>query len=250
MKLAFDIGMYDGSDSRYLLDQGFRVIAVEANPDLAARATHRFHDEIADGRLVVVNRAIASTRGDVELSVCGDDLGSSTIFHDKIADRRRTATFTVGGIPFTDLVREHGVPDYLKVDIEGADRHCILALAPTLRPQYVSFEVDDDLEELLQHVASVGYRRFKLIGQCTFLELGHEHSVRERARRRLMRWLGFDEPLRIRRAGRWFDSMHSSGPAPWASDGDWYGAKALLATLRHAREHRQLTGWYDVHATV
>ena len=37
-KKRFDIGMYDGSDSRYFLDEGYHVVAVEANPELAAKA--------------------------------------------------------------------------------------------------------------------------------------------------------------------------------------------------------------------
>ena len=37
-KLIFDIGMYDGSDTRYYLNEGFRVLAIEANPILVKRA--------------------------------------------------------------------------------------------------------------------------------------------------------------------------------------------------------------------
>ena len=33
-RLIFDIGMYDGSDTRYYLNEGFRVLAIEANPVL------------------------------------------------------------------------------------------------------------------------------------------------------------------------------------------------------------------------
>ena len=37
-KLIFDIGMYDGSDTRYYLNEGFRVLAIEENPVLVKRA--------------------------------------------------------------------------------------------------------------------------------------------------------------------------------------------------------------------
>ncbi|MGY1425072.1 hypothetical protein [Lysobacter sp. A289] len=47
MKLAFHIGMYDGSDSRYFLEEGFRVMAVEANPALADQARQLFQQDIS-----------------------------------------------------------------------------------------------------------------------------------------------------------------------------------------------------------
>ena len=249
-KIVFDIGMYDGSDSRYFLDEGYHVVAVEANPGLAAKARKEFSGDIANGRLTVVNRALANEPGEVELVLCGDDLGASSIFENKIAHRNPSGTCTVPTVKFTELVEEFGVPEYVKVDIEGADRHCILAMDRDNRPQYLSFEADHDLEELMAHMASIGYRQFKLIGQCSFLELGNERSLDNRLKRKLIRWLGFDQPLRVHRSGRWFQLMHSSGPAPWASDGNWYSADALLSKWNHARRNDQLMGWYDVHACL
>lgn len=250
MKLAFDIGMYDGADSQYYLDEGFRVIAVEANPELVAKARQRFQEDIASGRLIVVNRALCDSAGDIDLVLCGDDLGSSSIFADKVAHRNPSRTCKVQTATFAELVLQYGVPVHVKVDIEGADRHCILAMNEGNRPRYLSFEADDDLEELLAHAVSIGYARFKLIGQCSFLELDNERSLRTRLKRILMRRLGFDAPGRVRRAGRWFELMHSSGPAPWSSDGHWYAATVLLSKWNRARDRHQLSGWYDVHASA
>ena len=248
VKLVFDIGMYDGADSRYYLDEGFRVVAVEANPDLVARARETFAPELASGQLTVVDAAIAPDPGEIELSICADDLGSSTLFDQRITHRHVKRTCRVRAITLADLIGEYGTPYHMKIDIEGADRLCVLALDASHRPDYLSFEVDENLEELLAHAGRVGYRRFKLIGQCSFLEIGNEHGLRARASRRAMRLLGFDEPQRVRRAGRWFELMHSSGPAPWCSDGGWHPAAALLAKWRHAKAHDYLMGWYDVHA--
>ena len=247
-RTVFDIGMYDGSDSRYFLDEGYHVIAVEANPALAARAMEEFSEEIDDGRLTVLNRAMADAPGEVELVLCADDLGASSIYADKVAHRNPSGTCTVQAVTFPELVAAFGVPDYVKLDIEGADRHCILAIHRGNRPQYLSFEAGGDLEELVAHMASIGYRRFKLIGQCSFLELGNERGLRNRMKRRVMRILGFAQPLQVRRAGRWFRLMHSSGPAPWTSDGDWCSAESLVGKWNHAGRRDHLMGWYDVHA--
>ena len=58
-ELIFDIGMYDGSDTRYYLNEGFRVLAIETNPVLVQRAKELlFYDEIKSGRLKILNFAI------------------------------------------------------------------------------------------------------------------------------------------------------------------------------------------------
>ena len=58
------------------------------------------------------------------------------------------------------LIREHGLPTVLKVDIEGLDRACVESLAadPAARPRYVMIE-DKSAMDLL---TSLGYTRFKL----------------------------------------------------------------------------------------
>ena len=47
-RLIFDIGMYDGSDTRYYLNEGFRVLAIEANPVLVKRARELIFQEEMD----------------------------------------------------------------------------------------------------------------------------------------------------------------------------------------------------------
>ena len=37
-KLIYDIGMFDGADTRYYLNKGYKVLAVEANPIVVKRA--------------------------------------------------------------------------------------------------------------------------------------------------------------------------------------------------------------------
>jgi len=79
-RLIYDVGMYDGLDTRYYLDSGYKVLAVEANPELVARAHQHFGKEIRAGQLVVVHAAIGCGAGQtVELITAQDDLGSSSL---------------------------------------------------------------------------------------------------------------------------------------------------------------------------
>jgi len=46
-RLIYDVGMNNGDDSAYYLSLGFRVVAIEANPELVEQAKLRFAREIA-----------------------------------------------------------------------------------------------------------------------------------------------------------------------------------------------------------
>lgn len=250
MRTIFDIGMYDSADTAYYLEKGNRVVAVEANQQFVKRATDRFRDDIASGRFVCLNAAVASKAGPVELVISGDDLGASSLFAERVADRQPMGSVTVPGMTMSELMSQFGVPHYLKVDIEGADRLCVLKLTAETRPQYLSFEIGPDVEELIDHAARIGYTRFKIINQISFRELANESSLRDRLKHRLAERMGFADPRLIKRAGRFFVSGRSSGPAPWESDGRWYSAEETRSRWRRARELAPATAWYDIHATT
>ncbi|MRS11502.1 MAG: FkbM family methyltransferase [Actinobacteria bacterium] len=248
MNLVFDVGMYDGADSEYYLQCGLRVVAVEANQYLAASACKRFAQELQSGQFVCVNAAVTSDGGEVELTLSGKDLGSSSVFAERVVDQSPVGSLTVPGVTLAGLFETYGVPDYLKVDIEGADRLCVLALTPTQHPDYLSFEIGEDVEELLDHAASVGYRHFKVVNQVSFRELSRQRCLRDRLALRLMGAIGYRNPTQVRRGGRFFASGHSSGPLPWLGEGKWSSAEEVLSALSTERRRGRLSGWYDVHA--
>ncbi len=247
--IIFDIGMYDCADTAYYLALGNRVVAVEANPQFVQRAHDRFHAEIESGQLIVVNAAISTDTRPVTLVLSGDDLGASSLFPKRIEGRQPIASITVPGLPIADLLARHGVPHYLKIDIEGADRLCVLNLRVDARPQFLSFEVGPDAEELIEHVRSIGYSRFKIINQISFRELDNERRLWDRVILRITEKLGLAEPRMIRRTGRFFVSGRSSGPVPWRSDGRWRNGKDTLMRWRRRVSTGTTTAWYDIHAT-
>jgi len=46
--LIFDLGANHGEDTEFYLSKGFRVVSLEANPDLVSRLQHKF--SARDGR--------------------------------------------------------------------------------------------------------------------------------------------------------------------------------------------------------
>jgi FkbM family methyltransferase len=123
--LIFDVGCHNGQDSDFFLRKGFTVVAVEANPTLCAELRRRFSSHIADGRFVLVEKAIAEQAGEVEFFM---NLNVSTwgTIRANMAERNaaggtESKKIVVPSIKFSSLIEKFGVPYYLKVDIEGAD---------------------------------------------------------------------------------------------------------------------------------
>jgi FkbM family methyltransferase len=140
--LIYDVGVHNGDDTGYYLHLGYRVVAVEANPMWAQRVSERFAHAVSSGRLTVVNVAIGSQPGeaDFHISTVNDAWGS---FDTQIASRGGAfTTIRVPCVPFGGVLAEHGVPHYLKVDIEGNDRLCLQALGPGALPAFASVEMD------------------------------------------------------------------------------------------------------------
>ena len=84
--LIADIGMHDGQDTDFYLKKGYRVVAVEANPELVEAGRQRFTHEIESGRLTIIHAAIGASAGPVKLFVNDRKTDWSSI-HEHIAGR-------------------------------------------------------------------------------------------------------------------------------------------------------------------
>lgn len=245
--LVYDLGLYDAADTRYFLSTGHRVVAVEANPALVSRAHALLAREIASGQLTIINAAIAPTHSSVTLTINRDNLGGSSTCDGAVAAKNRGETIVVQGITLPEIFEQHGIPKYLKVDIEGCDSICVRTLTRETRPTFVSFELGADIGSMIDHLQQIGFTRFKVIDQAFFRELSRYNMIRDRAGRSVMRFVGYAEPTMVRRGGRFFTRYTSSGPAPWESDGPWRSARELLAKWRTFRNDGRNI-WFDVQA--
>jgi len=175
--LIFDVGMHNGEDTEFYLSRGFRVVGVEANPDLVRGLEKKFAAEIADGRVTIVPKAIAREAGTLEMAV--SDVSIWGTFDENLIERMGSKGIDVRRVPvetvrFADILREFGMPYYLKIDIEGFDMLCVEALHEfASRPKYVSLEsyvtsavtsVAKGFDELA-HLWVLGYRGFKYVDQ-------------------------------------------------------------------------------------
>ncbi|MBY8974306.1 FkbM family methyltransferase [Rhodobacteraceae bacterium NNCM2] len=162
--LIFDIGLHKGEDTTFYLKKGFRVIAVEANPTLCDAAREKFSEEIASGQLTLVNGCISDEGGTVDFFV-NNQVSEWSSFDKELGSRQFGSTkIEVPSVSTLDLFAEHGVPYYMKIDIEGADGIPVRELWKTReRPVYVSYEAATI--ETAAILFCLGYRRFAVARQ-------------------------------------------------------------------------------------
>ena len=156
--LIYDVGMHRGKDTEFFLGKGFRVVAIEANLGFVEMVRHRLSCDVDSGRLTILGVAISDRAGLADFWIdTGDGINSSLIEESLLpwTSRRR---IQVKCETFETILREHGIPYYLKIDIEGADTGCIRALRGFQdRPKYVSFECPlDRFENTFEGLANCG----------------------------------------------------------------------------------------------
>lgn len=270
--LIYDVGLHNGDDTAYYLHNGFQVLAIEANPSLAAKAQLRFRKEIDMGRLTVLNVGVAESKEMLSFWI-NDDNDTWSSFDKALGcrDGTRCHEVKVRCLPPSAVLKQYGVPYYLKVDIEGSDRLCVRALDPKDLPRYISVELSDE-HDLIAELREVGYQHFKVINQTTFTDSTpvFDDQVGFRVLRRasskfpsIKRFIQrLPRSLRPKKID--FDDFCDhfpytfnegcSGPFGEETYGPWHSFDEIVRRATAIR--RQLTNgcrvgycWYDVHAT-
>jgi FkbM family methyltransferase len=264
--LVYDVGLHLGEDSEYYLKKGFRVIAFEANPELVDMSKRKFIDEIKSGRLIIVEGAVAP-----------QDYGNTITFYrhthsvwgtiqTDFNERnlklwgKPTETIQVKRIDFADALNRYGIPFFLKVDIEGTDRHILRTLEEfQIRPKHISIESEKiDFFKLISELnllRDLGYDNFRAVQQATIPGL----SISSRD----LGGTSLEHTFAAHASGPFGDDLQQ----PWESYDEvlesyrrifkyyrWFGDRSVLRRLRltDAAERlirRSLQSWYDTHAT-
>jgi len=129
--LVIDVGMGLGADTRYYLSQGFRVVAVEANPGSisAALSVEWIKPFLQTGQFSFLNAAVAPP------GTGGTTTTLFTVVHRPEQSDGRAWVGQAGGKPVSvrtiecsDLLRVYGQAVYMKVDIESSTSDCLESL--------------------------------------------------------------------------------------------------------------------------
>lgn len=165
--LIYDLGMNNGDDTDFYLKRGFVVVAIEANPSLCQMAEDRFAEAIAAGKLTIINAAIGDHDGEVTFHVnLENHHWSSTDINWAGRDESACEAITVACVSLASLYIRHGVPHFMKIDVEGADMMVLeqVVAGPSL-PNLISVEDCRFGFDYARIMADAGYTSFQLVDQ-------------------------------------------------------------------------------------
>lgn len=174
-KLIYDVGAHKGEDTGLYLKKGFAVLAIEAMPELCVLLEQNFRKFVQEGQLTILNVAVSKTAGpidfyiDEKVSVWGTTK-PDWVERNMSLGAGKTRKISVEARPLRDIINEHGVPWYCKIDIEGNDLDALRSLIGCAdAPRYISIESEKrDWGQLMEEFLTfqkLGYSRYKIIDQ-------------------------------------------------------------------------------------
>ncbi len=162
--IVVDVGAHVGVFTRVALDRGAaQVIALEPEPVNAECFRRNFKREVAEGRVLLVEKAAWSKAGTLPFALGASNSGtSSAVVEEPGATRIKVPADTIDHIlEVLEIRKVH----FIKMDIEGAEREALTGAIATLkrhRPRLMldGYHRPDDSQVLpaIIHSANAGYR--------------------------------------------------------------------------------------------
>ena len=167
--IALDLGAHVGTFTRRALDEGAaKVIAVDPDPVQVEFLNRNFAVEIAQGRVIIVPKAIWKNEGTLTLHTSHMNSAMSSIVRSQ-----RGGDLEVPTVSIDQLVAELGLErvDYLKIDIEGAEREALEGAQETItkyQPRLLidSYHMVDDAQVLPRMVTDSSEAYSPNLGWC------------------------------------------------------------------------------------
>lgn len=201
--LVFDIGANIGQRSNIFADLGARVVAVEPQPNCVRHLRSRFK---YNSGVVVEHLGVGATEGEALLYQCPVDvLSSMSIEHiEKLGQSRFKGiewneTVTVNLVTLDQLIDKHGLPKFLKIDVEGYELPVLSGLTRIV--PYISFEYIPEMIEQAERCV----RRINRISSAYYYNYCKEETLDFCLPEHLPCQMFLEEILPALRRGEWGD---------------------------------------------
>jgi len=165
--LCFDVGANVGNRLEILLQLGCRVVAVEPQSKLTEILTTRFG---GNPKAIILQKALGEAEGQGEIMI-SDASTVSSLSKDWIEAVKGSGRFSTTAwdkkeavrlTTLNRLIEEHGVPAFIKIDVEGYEYEVIKGLSKLV--PMISFEFVPEYMEMafrsIDHLQQIGNVEF------------------------------------------------------------------------------------------
>ncbi|MCC7174762.1 MAG: FkbM family methyltransferase [Bryobacterales bacterium] len=169
--IALDCGAHVGIFTHFALKRGAaKVVAIEPDPVNLECFRRNFEHEIADGRVVVVGKGVWSTPGKLLLRESDLNSGGNSVIGESSGPTVEIEVTTIDSL----VVELHlASVNYIKMDIEGAEREALAGARETLRKYRPRLMLDayhrPDDPVVLPEIIRQAYNGYQQV--CGFCEL-------------------------------------------------------------------------------
>lgn len=233
-KTIIDIGACKGDDSSFYLLKGFDVIAVEANPNLCEEMQIKYKESVDVGLLKIINRAIHHQSGcKLDFYINSFEEWSSLNIKSKATTENSFEKIQIQTISLDKIIEQvENELYYIKIDIEGGELDAITSLRQSQKlPKYLSFEVNYDINKVLDILTEIGYLDFKIVRQGE----------------------GYLQNTQTQQEGNVIDitfkNHHSGLFGLDLGNNDWFDKNYIIEYFDNLKNNGW-DGWYDVHTRI
>lgn len=167
--LVFDIGAHVGSKTRSMRDAGARVVALEPQQPFAG-----FLQKTLPSDVVFIEAAAGERETEAEMSISTKHPTVSSLREDFVSKAASAPGFKkvkwdqkqlVRIITLDSLISQYGIPNYIKIDVEGFELEVLKGLSHPV--ELISFEVLAGFPklaiEVVDRLSQLGEYEFNLV---------------------------------------------------------------------------------------
>jgi FkbM family methyltransferase len=176
MKIAFDIGANIGQTIDAIFNDYDKIVAFEANPNLALGLRSRYTQD-----KIIIESLGVSDKNEIKLFNISNSHVVSTFSNDWITNSRFTGVYEwntsvqVNTITLDEIIKKYGIPYFVKIDVEGYEYEVFQGLTSLLEETYFAFEWAEEqyekINQTIDYLKSLGYSNFDYTYQDYLLVL-------------------------------------------------------------------------------